>query len=143
MLLGGAYFLASLAAGGPLARLPARPLLAGGNAIMALLIGLVFSSTLGVPGTVAILAIARAAGAIGWVGLAALLTAESPAGMGTTMTLNSALFDLGAAGGGAAGGLLLATGGYGALALGLPAFGLVSALLAWPSGTATGQTREA
>ncbi len=42
MLLGGAYFLASLAAGGPLARLPARPLLAGGNAIMALLIGLVF-----------------------------------------------------------------------------------------------------
>lgn len=143
MVAGGAYFLASLAAGGPLARLPARPLLAGGNAVMALLIGLVYSSVLGVPGTVAILAIACAAGAIGWVGLAALLTAESPAGTGTTMTLNSALFNLGAAGGGAAGRLLLATGGYGALALGLPAFGLVSALLAWPTGTATGQTGEA
>ncbi|MDP9368988.1 MAG: MFS transporter [Chloroflexota bacterium] len=142
MLAGGAYFLASLAAGGPLARLPARPLLAGGNAVMALLVGLVFSSTLGVPSTVAILAIACAAGATGWVGLAALLAAESPAGTGTTMTLNSALFNLGAAGGGAAGGLLLATGGYGALALGLPAFGLVSALLAWPSGTATGQTGD-
>lgn len=142
MIAGAAYFLASLAAGGPLARLPARPLLAGGNAVMALLVGLVFSATLGVAGTVAVLAVTCAAGAIGWVGLAALLAAESPAGTGTTMTLNSALFNVGAAGGGAAGGLLLATGGYEALALGLPAFGLVSALLAWPSERATGQTGE-
>ncbi len=142
MIAGAAYFLASLAAGSPLARLPARPLLAGGNAVMALLVGLVFSATLGVAGTVAVLAVTCAAGAIGWVGLAALLAAESPAGTGTTMTLNSVLFNVGAAGGGAAGGLLLATGGYEALALGPPAFGLVSALLAWPSERATGQTGE-
>jgi predicted MFS family arabinose efflux permease len=41
------------------------------------------------------------------------------------------LFNLGAAAGGSIGGLLLASAGYGALAIGLPIFGLGSALLAW------------
>ena len=49
------------------------------------------------------------------------------------MTVHGSLFNLGAAGGGAIGGLLLALLGYDALALGLPIFGLGSALLAgWP-----------
>ena len=47
------------------------------------------------------------------------------------MTLHGSLFNLGAAAGGAIGGLLLALAGYGALAIGLPIFGLGSALLAW------------
>jgi predicted MFS family arabinose efflux permease len=50
------------------------------------------------------------------------------------MTLHGALFNLGAAGGGAIGGLLLAAAGYDALAAGLPAFGLGAAALAWRSG---------
>ena len=77
------------------------------------------------------LPLAGFAGSLGWVAIAALLTAESPAGAGTTMTLHGSLFNLGAAGGGAIGGLLLASAGYGALALGLPLFGVASALLAW------------
>ena len=131
MLGGAGYFLGSLVAGGPLGWLPPRPLLAGGNVVMALLMGLAFSEVLGPIGTVAVLPFAALAGAFGWVAIASLLTAESPAGAGTTMTLHGSLFNLGAAAGGAIGGLLLAFAGYGALAIGLPIFGLGSALLAW------------
>jgi MFS transporter, DHA1 family, inner membrane transport protein len=131
MLGGGGYFLGSLVAGGPLGRIPPRSLLVGGNVVMALLMGLAFSAVLGPIGTVAVLPFAALAGAFGWVAIASLLTAESPAGAGTTMTLHGSLFNLGAAAGGAIGGLLLAFAGYGALAIGLPIFGLGSALLAW------------
>src|SRR5215211_2863636 len=131
MLGGAGYFLGSLVAGGPLGRIPPRSLLVGGNVVMALLMGLAFSAVLGPIGTVAVLPFAALAGAFGWVAIASLLTAESPAGAGTTMTLHGSLFNLGAAAGGAIGGLLLAFAGYGALAIGLPIFGLGSALLAW------------
>jgi DHA1 family inner membrane transport protein len=131
MLGGSGYFLGSLAAGGPLGRVPARTLLIGGNVAMALLLGLTFSAVLGPMGTVAILPFACFAGAFGWVAIVALLTAESPAGAGTTMTLHGSLFNLGAAGGGAIGGLLVALAGYGALAIGLPIFGFAAALIAW------------
>jgi predicted MFS family arabinose efflux permease len=132
MLGGGGYFLGSLLAGGPLAGIPARRLIVGGNVAMALFLALAFSSLAGTIGTIAVMPAAGFSGALGWVGLAALLTAESPAGVGTTMTLHGSLFNLGAAGGGAVGGLILSLGGYDALAFGLPVFGLASALLARP-----------
>jgi predicted MFS family arabinose efflux permease len=131
MLGGAGYFLGSLVAGGPLSWIPPRPLLVGGNVVMALLMGLAFSAVLGPLGTVAVLPLAGFAGAFGWVAIASLLTTESPAGPGTTMTLHGSLFNLGAAAGGSIGGLLLAFAGYGALVIGLPIFGLGSALLAW------------
>jgi predicted MFS family arabinose efflux permease len=108
---------------------------------MALLMGLAFSEVLGPIGTVAVLPFAALAGAFGWVAIASLLTAESPAGAGTTMTLHGSLFNLGAAAGGAIGGLLLALAGYGALAIGLPIFGLASALLVWRPGHRVFQSR--
>ncbi|MBA3450931.1 MAG: MFS transporter, partial [Chloroflexia bacterium] len=129
MLGGGGYFLGSLVAGGPLGHVPPRSLLIAGNFAMALLMGLAFSAILGPAGTVAMLPLAGFAGSFGWVAVATLLTADSPAGVGTTMTLHGSLFNLGAAAGGAIGGLLLALGGYDALAVGLPIFGLGSALL--------------
>jgi len=129
MVGGTGYVLGSLLAGGPLSRVPARVLLAGGNVAMAVLMGVAFSSLLGAVGTVVVLFFAAFAAALGWVGIAAMLTSESPAGPGTTMTLHGSLFNLGAAGGGAAGGLMLAVGGYGTLALGMPIFGIASALL--------------
>jgi predicted MFS family arabinose efflux permease len=131
MLGGGGYFLGSVLSGGPLRLVPPRTLLVAGNVAMALLMGLAFSALLGPLGTVAMLPLAGFAGAFGWVAVAALLTADSPAGAGTTLTLHGSLFNLGAAVGGAIGGLLLALAGYGALAIGLPIFGLASALLAW------------
>jgi predicted MFS family arabinose efflux permease len=131
MLGGGGYFLGSVLSGGPLRLVTPRTLLVAGNLAMALLMGLAFSALLGPLGTVAMLPLAGFAGALGWVAVAALLTADSPAGAGTTMTLHGSLFNLGAAAGGATGGLLLALAGYGALAIGLPIFGLGAALLAW------------
>ena len=131
MLGGSGYFLGSVLSGGPLGVVPPRTLLVAGNVAMALLMGLAFSAILGPIGTVVMLPLAGFAGALGWVAVAALLTADSPAGAGTTVTLHGSLFNLGAAAGGAIGGLLLALAGYGALAIGLPIFGLGSALLAW------------
>jgi predicted MFS family arabinose efflux permease len=49
------------------------------------------------------------------------------------MTLSGSLFNLGAAGGSAIGGALLAFSGYQALAIGLPIFALGAALLSWRS----------
>jgi DHA1 family inner membrane transport protein len=131
MVGGTGYFLGSLVAGGPFARLPARPLVAIGNGVMALFMMVAFSAWLGTLVTVGVLALAAAAAAIGWVGLTALMTTETPAGAGTTMVLNSALFSLGAAAGTAIGGVLLAVGGFDALAVGLPVVGIGSALCLW------------
>ena len=131
MVAGSGYFLGSLLAGGPFGRLPARPLVAIGNVAMALLLMIAFSAWLGTVATIGVLFVAAAAAAIGWVGLTALMTSETPAGAGTTMVLNGALFNLGAAAGAGIGGVLLAVGGFDALAAVLPVFGLASALCLW------------
>ena len=65
------------------------------------------------------------------VAMTTLLTSETPSGAGTTMTLSGSLFNLGAAGGSAIGGALLALSGYEALALGFPVFALGAAVLSW------------
>jgi MFS transporter, DHA1 family, inner membrane transport protein len=131
MLGGAGYVLGSVLAGGPLSRVPARRLIAWANLIMAVTLGLTFSPFIGAAGAVALMPISALTGSVGWVGIVALMTAETPAGSGATMTLNGALFNLGAAGGGAIGGLLLALGGYSAMALGLPIFAIAAAALVW------------
>ena len=68
------------------------------------------------------------------IGLASLLATESPAGTGTTMVLNGSMLNLGAACGALIGGVLISTGGYHALGLGLPIFAVIAAILArWPT----------
>ncbi|MDQ4044736.1 MAG: MFS transporter, partial [Chloroflexota bacterium] len=131
MLGGTGYFIGSLVAGGPFARLLARPLVAASNATLALLLFTVFTAVLNTAGTVCLIALAAFAGAVGWVGFTALLTQETPAGASTTMVFNMSLFNVGAAAGAGIGGVLLATGGFDAVAVILPLFGLVSALLVW------------
>jgi predicted MFS family arabinose efflux permease len=126
---GTAYFLGSLAAGGPLARVPARTLTILGYTTMALLMGSAFSARFAAVGTVVLIAAAALAMGLGVVSMASLFLAETPTGPGTTMTLSGSVFNLGAAGGGAIGGVLLALSGYDAVAIGLPLFGLASALL--------------
>jgi DHA1 family chloramphenicol resistance protein-like MFS transporter len=130
---GTTFFLGSLAAGGLLARVPARLLVGAGYLTMALLMGLAFSARLGAVGTGVLIAAAALAMGLGGVGMAMLFLAETPSGAGTTMTLSGAVFNLGAAGGGAIGGVLLALAGYDAVAIGLPLLGLVAALLSWRS----------
>jgi predicted MFS family arabinose efflux permease len=133
MVAGTGFFLGSLAAGGPLARIPVRLLVGGGYALMALLMALTFSARFGTAGSALLLAGAAFAMGFAVVGMIASLTAQTPSGAGTTLTFNTALFNVGAASGGALGGVLLAVAGYGALAIGLPLFGVAAACLSWPS----------
>ena len=126
---GLAFFIGSLTAGELLARVPARMLVIGGYATMALLMGVAFSARLGAVGTVVVVTVAALAMGLALVSMATLFLTETPGGAGTTMTLSGTVFNLGAASGGAIGGVLIALSGYDALAIGLPAFGLVAALL--------------
>jgi predicted MFS family arabinose efflux permease len=71
------------------------------------------------------------ASALAGLAIATLLVQETPAGKGTTMVLNGTLLNVGSAVGAALGGGLIAIGGYTALGLGLPIFGLGAAALAW------------
>jgi predicted MFS family arabinose efflux permease len=74
------------------------------------------------------------ASSLAGLAIATLLVQESPAGTGTTMVLNGTMLNVGSAVGAALGGGLIAAGGYTALGLGLPIFGLIAALLArWPT----------
>jgi predicted MFS family arabinose efflux permease len=131
MAAGAGYCLGSLAVGGPLARLPTRPLVVLGYLATALLIALAFSARVGTTGSILLITAASFMMGIEVVAMAALMTVDTPAGAGTTMTLSGSLFNLGAAGGSAIGGVLLALSGYQALAIGLPIFALGAALLSW------------
>jgi DHA1 family inner membrane transport protein len=131
MLVGTGYLLGSFVAGGSLARVPVRAQVAIGNATMALLMLIAFLAPVGAMLAIGLLWIAAFAGAVGWVGLMALITSETPAGAGTTMVLNESLYNVGAAAGVGIGGVLLAAGGFATLALGLSLFGLGSGLCVW------------
>jgi DHA1 family inner membrane transport protein len=133
MAAGTGYCLGSLAVGGLLARVPTRLLVVCGYVATALLIALAFSARVGSPGSIALITGASLMMGMEGVAMAALMTAETPSGAGTTMTLSGSLFNLGAAGGSAIGGALLALSGYQALAIGLPVFALGAALLSWGS----------
>jgi predicted MFS family arabinose efflux permease len=131
MLGGSGYFAGSLFAAGPISTIPAMPLLAVGNGIMGVLTGVIMMGRLDRAVTVGLVPLLAFAAAIGWVGLVGLLSDTSPVGSGTTLVLNSSLMNLGAFGGSAAGGLMVSLGGYSALALGLPGFGILSAFVIW------------
>jgi MFS transporter, DHA1 family, inner membrane transport protein len=62
-----------------------------------------------------------------------VLNAESPAGRGTTMTLNNSAITLGTALGGVVGGLSLTVGGYAALGVVAPIFPIIGSILVWHS----------
>ena len=131
MVIGTGYVVGSLAVGGPLAHVPIRRLVVIGYCAAAMLTALAFSGRIGATGSVLMItAVALMMGVEG-VAMTTLLTAETPSGAGTTMTLSGSLFNLGAAGGSAIGGALLALSGYEALAIGLPVFGLAAAFFSW------------
>ena len=131
MLLGVSYFAGTKLGGGRLAGINARSLFG----VTTLLCGSSFGIAIAIAGDVVIamgfLLIAAITGGIGFVALTALVSTETPAGQGTTMSLNAAIFALGSAIGSTTGGVLLATGGYEALGLGLMGFMLLSAFVVW------------
>ena len=83
---------------------------------------------------VPLLMVASFSNAIAGFGTTTLLATETRGGTGTTMVLNGSILNFGAAAGAGLGGLLLGIGGYEALAIGLPLFGIAAAvLIAWPN----------
>ena len=128
---GVALFLGSLAAGGRLGGAPLRPLVAGARASCAALLGAAFVLPLPVGLVILLLTLNAGITSVALVATTLLLTAESPAGRATTLTLNGSANSLGIALGGALGGLLLALGDYPALGLGALALGAASAALTW------------
>jgi predicted MFS family arabinose efflux permease len=133
MGVGAGYCLGSLAVGGPLAHIRAQSLVVLGFLAGAGLVALAFSGRVGTAAAVVAIAGAALMWGVQGVAITAVLTAETPSGAGTTMTLNGSLFNLGGAGGGVIGGLLLAWSGYEALAIGLPLFAASAAVLSWRS----------
>ena len=128
---GAGYCLGSLVGGGPLARIRAQSLIVLGFLAGAGLVALAFSGRVGTVGAVVAIAGASLMWGVEGVAMTTVLTAETPSGAGTTMTLSGSLFNLGGAGGGVFGGLLLAWSGYEALAIGLPLFAASAAMLSW------------
>lgn len=127
---GVGYLAGSAAAGSRFGAADPRALHAATTAGCGLLFGLAFAAPFGPAFAVGCASVASFLAPFGWVSLAAMLSEETPAGQGTTMVLAVSVYSLGAAAGGAAGGLLLALGGYPALGLALPAFALAAAALA-------------
>lgn len=133
MAIGLGYLAGSLAVGGPLAGVTAQRLVVIGFLGNALLFALAFSAQVGTLPAILLLIGSSVMAGVQGVAMTTLLLAQTPSGAGTTTTLSGSLFNLGGAGGGAIGGLLLALSGYEALAIGLPAFGVAAAVCSWQS----------
>ncbi|TVR75307.1 MAG: MFS transporter [Sphaerobacteraceae bacterium] len=134
-MFGGLGFLiGSLAAGGRVGQFNHRTLFTIVTVVGALFFGLAYTAPVGPIGAVLLLTIGGFFGAMGWVVLNTMMANESDAGAGTTMSLNTAIFNLGSAAGGAAGGAILAVGGYSAIGLTLPVLALIASVVVMLSG---------
>lgn len=127
MTVGAGYFAGSLLAGGRLGNIPLRPLYVLSTALMGAALLAALTVQAGPAGTIGLTIVAAICASASFVCQTTLLANETPAGRSTTMSLNSTFFGLGSAGGGAAGGALIALGGYSTLAIGLAGFALLSA----------------
>ena len=130
-LVGGLGVLAGqLLAGGRLGAWP-RPLVIGGRIVAGCLMGaallLPFPSLV----TVTVLTVGMLANGASNVGAVSLLSAVAPTERATALALNGSAVSLGAALGGAVGGLLLAVGGYSTLGWGSFGLALVAAVVVW------------
>jgi predicted MFS family arabinose efflux permease len=129
-MFGGLGFLfGSLSAGGRIGRFNHRNLFTIVTIVGALFFGLAYTAPVGPIGAVLLLTTGGFFGAIGWVVLNTMMANESHAGAGTTMSLNTAIFNLGSAAGGAVGGVLLAFGTYSTLGLFLPILAVIASLI--------------
>jgi predicted MFS family arabinose efflux permease len=130
MIVSGGLFLGTLAAGEWLGRFDLRRAYASTTGCLGLTWLAIYTLPLGTLPTIVMMTLSAFVAGIGWIGLTTLLASETPAGAGTTMTLNVSLYTIASALGVAVGGALISLGGYALLGLAFPAFVLLSALLA-------------
>jgi predicted MFS family arabinose efflux permease len=129
--LGLGLLAGSTLVAGRLGSVPLRPLLIASSLLQAAAMVIALLAPLGAVAFIGVMTLGGAIGGVGGPAVALLLLSESPAGRGTTMTVNQPAFSLGVALGSAVGGLLLSVGGYTAIAHSVPAFFLVASALLW------------
>jgi DHA1 family inner membrane transport protein len=139
---GGGYFLGTKLAGSRLDGRDLRAVYGLGTVVMGVLLGLAMAVPLGPIAVIGMVACSAVAGGFAYVSLVTLVSTTSPAGQGTTMSLNAAMFQFGSALGGLFGGLLLAAGGYTALGLGLMVFAFFGTALVWRPSLSTALPRS-
>ncbi len=133
-LVGGiGFLLGSLSAGGRIGSFDHRILFTIVTVLGGVLFGIAYSAPIGPILSVLALAAGGYFGAIGWVILNTMLADESKAGSGTTMSLNTAVFNLGSAAGGAVGGAVLAISSYAGLGYALPLFAVIASAIVMAS----------
>jgi predicted MFS family arabinose efflux permease len=128
MIGGLSFFMGIRIAGDRLDNRPLRPIFVGTTTFTSLAVGAMLTLPIDVFTALALLTCAAFTLGISGVCISTLLAAETPAGRGTTMSLNAAVLELATAGGGAIGGLLIALGGFTTLGAGLTLFTLLAAL---------------
>jgi predicted MFS family arabinose efflux permease len=131
MVTGGGLFVGNLAVGGWLGRFDLRVLFAVSTALLGLGWLTVFTLQPPILPTLAVAAATAFAGGVGWICLTTLLASETPAKPATTMVLNGSVFGFGSAMSSAAGGVLIALGGFQLLGIAFPLFTLAAALITW------------
>lgn len=131
MVGGGGYFVGTKIAGSRFTGVDLRTIYGTATIAMGIFLALSISLPFGAIPSIGLIALAGITGGFGWVALVTLVSTSSPAGQGTTMSLNAAMFQVGSALGGLSGGLLLAFGGYATLGLGLMGFAFLAVSLVW------------
>jgi predicted MFS family arabinose efflux permease len=127
-------FLGSVAAGEWLRRFDSRRTYAAMTALLAIAFLAVFTLPISAIATIGVMTAATFCAGVGWVNLTTLLASSSPAGAGTTMTLNISTYTLSSAISVALGGLLIDLGGYTLLGIAFPVVILLSAIVIWAPG---------
>jgi predicted MFS family arabinose efflux permease len=133
-VLGAGFLAGSLLVGGRLRLLDARRTFIVTTALLGAFIGLTFWWQAGIALTFALLFIVSTAGGAAEVTAATVISAETPAPQGPTMSLHSSTLRFGTATGALVGGALLAIGGYGVMSAGLPLFAVAAIAATWFSG---------
>jgi DHA1 family inner membrane transport protein len=128
---GLALLVGTLLAGWRLGGLPARPVIIVSRAGNGLLLGLSLMLPLGVPQSVALLALGALLAGVGGAATAALLADETSTGRATALALNGSAMNLGTAFGASLGGVVLVASGYAALGWCAAVCALGAGMLVW------------
>jgi len=127
-MIGGLAFFAGIRmAGSRLDDRPLRPVAMMTIFVTGVVLGMMLILPVGLVTAIVLMSVAAFALGVSNVCVSTMIATESPAGRGTTMSLNTAVLELATAGGGIIGGSMLAVSGFVTLGVGLTALTLLSA----------------
>jgi MFS transporter, DHA1 family, inner membrane transport protein len=134
LMISPGFMVGSLLVGGRLRRVNPRGAFALTTTAMGALIGLLLISQPPIPATFVLLFFIALFGGIAEVAAAGIVSSETPAPQGATMSLHSSVLRFGTATGALIGGGLLALGGFSLLGVGLPVVAAIGGTIGWLSG---------